>query len=148
MIKKVIALGVVLCVNTAFAADKPRIDFVGDIPTYEVVCPDGVTRAEQCQVDAVTYAGWRTYKIECQQCHGGGGMGSTFAPNLMDRINKVGVDYGRFLYVMENGYTGQMGAMPDLTKNSRVQKNKAAIFAYLKARADGVMPIGRPPKPE
>jgi hypothetical protein len=38
--------------------------------------------------------------------------------------------------------------MPGMKKNSRVQENKDAIFAYLKARADGVIPIGRPPQPE
>lgn len=146
--KRVITLCVFFCANAVFAVDTPRIEFVGDAPTYGVVCPEGATDAKQCQVDALTYTGWRTYKIECQQCHGGGGMGSTFAPNLMDRINNAGVDYGRFLYVIDNGYTGQMGVMPGMMKNSRVQKSKGAIFAYLQARADGMIPIGRPPKPE
>ena len=132
----------------SIAVDQPRLEFEGDPPSYEVTCPEDVTDAKDCTVDSILYTGWRTYKIECQQCHGGGGMGSTFAPNLMDRINKEGVDYGRFLYVMDNGYTGQMGVMPSLKANPRVQKNKAAIYAYLKARANGDMPKGRPPKPQ
>lgn len=148
MHKILITLGIVFGVNAADAVELPKIEFVGDVPSYQVACPEAATDAKQCEVDALTYAGWRTYKIECQQCHGGGGMGSTFAPNLMDRINKSGVDYGRFLYVIDHGYTGQTGAMPSMLKNSRVQKNKQGIFAYLKARADGAIPIGRPPKPE
>ena len=148
MRKTVVTIGMMLCINPAFAIDSPRVEFVGEAPTYQVVCPEAATDAGQCQVDTSTYTGWRTYKIECQQCHGGGAMGSTFAPNLMDRINKSGVDYGRFLYVLDHGYTGHTGVMPSMIKNSRVQKNKDAIFAYLKARADGVIPLGRPPKPE
>ncbi|MBT8447993.1 MAG: cytochrome c, partial [Gammaproteobacteria bacterium] len=115
---------------TAFAAsavNEPRIEIDSEPPAYDVSCPEGAADASACQVDPLTYAGWKTYKIECQQCHGGGGLGSTFAPNLVDRINKEGVDYGRFLYVMDNGYRGQMGMMPSLKSNPRVQKNKDAI---------------------
>ena len=148
MVRIIIPIGLLLGINAAFAVDSPSVEFDGEPPTYQVECPDGATDAGQCQVDALTYTGWRTYKIECQQCHGGGGMGSTFAPNLMDRFNKAGVDYGRFLYVLDHGYTGQTGAMPSMAKNSRVQKAKQALFAYLQARADGVIPLGRPPKPQ
>ncbi|MGR8921147.1 MAG: c-type cytochrome [Gammaproteobacteria bacterium] len=132
----------------ALAVHEPRVEDAGEPPAYGVDCPDDAGDASACTVDQLTYDGWRTYKIECQQCHGGGGMGSTFAPNLMVRFNEAGVDYGRFLHVMDHGYTGQMGVMPALAKNGRVQKNKAALYAYLKARADGVMPNGRPPKPQ
>lgn len=131
----------------ALAVSEPRVDVDEAPPAYAVECPAGAADASACIVDRTTYDGWRTYKIECQQCHGGGGLGSTFAPNLIVRFNEAGVDYGRFLYVMDHGYTGQMGVMPSLAKNPRVQKNKGAIYAYLKARADGAMPNGRPPKP-
>ncbi len=133
---------------TALAVHEPRVEPEGAPPAYAVACPEGAADAGACEVDQLTYDGWKTYKIECQQCHGGGGMGSTFAPNLMTRFNESGVDYGRFLYVMEHGYQGQMGVMPSLAKNPRVQKNKDAVYAYLKARADGAMPNGRPPKPD
>lgn len=132
----------------AFAVGEPRVDDAGEPPAYAVDCPDGAADAKDCAaVDEATYLGWKTYKVECQQCHGGGGLGSTFAPNLLDRINKQGVDFGRFLYVMEHGYKGQMGAMPSMAKNARVQKAKAEVYTYLKARADGAIPNGRPPKP-
>ncbi len=133
---------------TALAVHEPRLEPEGAPPVYAVACPEGAADAGACEVDQFTYDGWKTYKIECQQCHGGGGMGSTFAPNLMTRFNESGVDYGRFLYVMEHGYQGQMGVMPSLAKNPRVQKNKDAVYAYLKARADGAIPNGRPPKPD
>ncbi|MFK8068567.1 MAG: c-type cytochrome [Gammaproteobacteria bacterium] len=131
-----------------FAAHEPRLESEEAQPEYSIECTENARSASACKVDQLTYDGWKTFKIECQQCHGGGAMGSTFAPNLMERMNKEGVDYGRFLYVMDNGYTGKMGVMPSLEKVPRVQKNKAALFSYLKARADGVLPNGRPPKPD
>ena len=142
-------VGIAACVPAvAFAVGEPRIADAAEPPRYAIDCPAGATDAKDCvAVDEATYLGWKTYKIECQQCHGGGGLGSTFAPNLLDRINKQGVDFGRFLYVMEHGYKGQMGAMPSMAKNARVQKAKAEVYTYLKARADGVIPNGRPPKP-
>ena len=133
--------------TAVMAVHEPRIESDEPPPAYDVICPENATDAAACVLDQFTFDGWKAYAVECQQCHGGGGMGTTFAPNLMVRINETGVDYGRFLYVMEHGYNGQMGVMPSLAKNPRVQKNKAAIFAYLKARADGVLPNGRPPKP-
>ena len=147
MHKLLILIAVIGLPFATIAVDQPRLEFEGEPPSYEVSCADNANDAKDCEVDTTLYTGWRTYKIECQQCHGGGGMGSTFAPNLMDRINKEGVDYGRFLYVIDNGYTGQMGVMPALKANPRVQKNKAEIYAYLTARANGDMPKGRPPKP-
>lgn len=146
--KKLIFVLLICPVLNAVAVNTPRVEVEQSEPAYQVDCPAGATDASACTVDPLTYSGWRTYKIECQQCHGGGGLGSTFAPNLLDRLNREGVDFARFLYVMDHGYTGRMGVMPSLIKNSRVQKNKAAIYAYLKARADGRIPIGRPPKPQ
>ena len=106
---------------------EPRIESDEPPPAYDVTCPENATDAAACVLDQFTFDGWKAYAVECQQCHGGGGMGTTFAPDLMVRINETGVDYGRFLYVMEHGYNGQMGVMPSLAKNPRVQKNKAAI---------------------
>lgn len=131
----------------ASAVHEPRTEPEDPPPDYTVECPAEAANASACSVDLTTYDGWKTYKVECQQCHGGGGLGSTFAPNLLVRFNEAGVDYGRFLYVIDHGYTGQMGVMPSLAKNPRVQMHKAALYAYLRARADGRMPIGRPPKP-
>ncbi|MCP5198443.1 MAG: c-type cytochrome [Gammaproteobacteria bacterium] len=142
------ALAAGLAVTPALAVHEPRVEPEHPAPEYAVECPEGTADAGACKVDQLTYDGWKTFKIECQQCHGGGAMGSTFAPNLMVRFNEDGVDYGRFLYVMNHGYTGHTGAMPSMEKNPRVQKNKDALYAYLKARADGRLPNGRPPKPE
>jgi mono/diheme cytochrome c family protein len=116
-----------------------------DSPKYAVDCPAGAVAAEKCTVDKNTYFGWRTYAANCQVCHGGSGMGSTFAPNLMDRL-KTRVDYPRFLTVVSEGYTGQVGAMPAWKTKKDVMSNLDNLYRYLRARTDGKLPPGRPRK--
>jgi len=125
----------------------PKADpaVAGPQPTYDVSCPDGATQAEKCQVGKDTYVGWRSFATHCVQCHGGSALGSTFAPNLAERIN-TRVDWLRFNYVMHNGYTGKVGAMPSFAKNTAVLKDMGAIYGYLRARADNALPPGRPVK--
>jgi mono/diheme cytochrome c family protein len=113
--------------------------------TYDVSCPAGAKQAEKCEVGKETYLGWRSYHTHCFQCHGGSAMGSTFAPNLLDRLNTV-VDYERFKHVLNNGYTGKVGAMPSFAKNSAVLRDTDALYGYLRARAEGAIPAGRPVK--
>lgn len=112
-------------------------------PAYDVTCPAGAAAAEQCQVDKTTYVGWRTFAAQCQVCHGGSALGSTFAPNLLDRFH-AGVDHARFVDVVTNGFRGQVGAMPAWKGNPNVMPHVDAMYAYLKARADGALPPGRP----
>jgi mono/diheme cytochrome c family protein len=128
----------------SLAIHEPRDESAGDPPKYEVNCPKGATDASTCKVDKGTYIGWRTFSTTCQVCHGGSGMGSTFAPNLMERFNKEGVDYPRFKYAVTHGYHGHVGAMPAWDKNPQVMKNLDNLYRYLKARADDTLPEGRP----
>jgi len=114
-------------------------------PGYDVSCPAGASQAEKCQVGKETYIGWRSFHTHCFQCHGGSAMGSTFAPNLMERF-KTRVDYARFKHVLNNGYTGKVGAMPSFAKNTAVLKDTDALYSYLRARTDGALPAGRPVK--
>jgi len=116
-----------------------------ETPKYVADCPAGAVAAEKCKVDKNTYFGWRTYAANCQVCHGGSGMGSTFAPNLMDRL-KTRVDYARFVTVVTEGYTGQVGAMPAWKTKKDVMSNLDNLYQYLRARTDGKLPPGRPQK--
>lgn len=114
-------------------------------PVAKVQCPEGAKAAEACTVDPDTFVGWRSFALNCQVCHGGSALGSTFAPSLLDRLNQR-VDYARFLQVVENGYTGQVGAMPAWHAKSDVMDNRDNLYRYLRARADGRLPPGRPQK--
>lgn len=112
----------------------------GEPVAYQVECDAG---GRNCKVDTDTFIGWRMYNTNCLACHGPDAKGSSMAPNLMDRLN-TRVDYDRFVEVMSNGYTGQMGAMPSFGKNPSVMDRLPSIYQYLKARADGALGEGRP----
>jgi mono/diheme cytochrome c family protein len=130
--------------SESVAAPVPAPALSSDAVTaYEVQCAAGATAAEQCQVDKATYIGWRTFSGQCQVCHGGSALGSSFAPNLLDRFHQ-NVDHARFVDVVTNGFRGQVGAMPGWKGNPNVMPHLDAMYRYLKARADGALPPGRP----
>lgn len=95
-----------------------------------------------CKVDQNTYVGWRTYHSWCAQCHAQDAVGSTFAPSLLRSLQRI--DRQTFDDRVLNGYQGQMGVMPAWKDNPNVTKRLDDIYAYLLARADDVLPPGRP----
>ncbi len=124
-------------------ADAAPVAASGTESNYTVQCAPGAGAAEQCSVDKDTYIGWRTFASQCQVCHGGSALGSTFAPNLLDRFHER-VDHPRFVEVVTNGFRGQVGAMPAWKGNPNVIPHVDQLYRYLKARADGALPPGRP----
>ena len=92
-----------------------------------------------CLTDLETYVGWRTFHATCHACHGQNAVGSSFAPSLLKDIPKE-----RFVDVVMNGYTGQIGVMPAWGENPNVKDFVDELYAYQQARADGVLLPGRP----
>lgn len=110
---------------------------------YTIECKqDEATGRSSCMVDKGTFIGWRTYHGFCHVCHAQDAVGSTFAPSLVDRMQTI--DYETFVDRTGNGYTGQVGVMPPWKDNPNVRKRYKELFAYLKARSDGVLVRGRP----
>ncbi len=111
-----------------------------DEPTYNV--------KEDGTVDWYTYSGFRRYHSECHVCHGPDGLGSTYAPALLDSIKGLG--YGGFLSVVAVGRekisASEVSKMPAFGDNPNVYCYLDDIYAYLLARADNVIPRGRPRK--
>lgn len=122
------------------------------------------------RVDASTYMGWRVFQARCSSCHGGGATGMKNAPNLLPRVAAmspaqfVGVVLKRYKLVMPKGETGPEGSglrdawiaevmsrqqgelsMPEWSGDPAVKPHVLDIYAYLRARADGVLDA-RPPK--
>src|SRR5437868_4391903 len=62
-------------------------------PTFKVASDD--------TVDWYTYSGYRRYHSECHVCHGPDGMGSTYAPALVNSLKTE--DYNDFLGVVASG---------------------------------------------
>lgn len=97
---------------------------------------------EKGTVDWFTFNGYRRYHSECHVCHGPAGMGSSFAPALIESIPRLG--YEGFFNVVVNGRQRDAQVMPAFADNLNVMCFIDDIYAYLVARADGVLDRARP----
>lgn len=112
----------------------------GEEKFYDVDCDQVDDNGDRfCLTDRGTYVGWRTFHSTCHACHGQNAVGSSFAPSLLKAIPKE-----RFVDVVTNGYTGQIGVMPAWGENPNVKDFIDELYAYQQARADGVLRPGRP----
>jgi methanol metabolism-related c-type cytochrome len=103
---------------------------------------------ENGKVDKKTYNGWRRYTESCMRCHGPDGAGSSYAPSLVDAVKTMTQD--QFNDIVVNGRMNVNAAnenvMPPFGTVEDVVTYLDDIWAYLKARADGVLGRGRPPR--
>lgn len=110
---------------------------------YTVVCEtDDEGRRTSCAVDQDTFIGWRTLGSSCAVCHGQEAAGSSFAPNLIRRVTEISEE--RFYEVLAKGIQTAGSAMPGFEDNPNVWPRREGIYGYLKARANGDLPPGRP----
>jgi methanol metabolism-related c-type cytochrome len=109
-------------------------------PTYHI--------ANDGTVDWYTFSGFRRYHSECHVCHGPDGEGSTYAPGLVQSMKTM--TYQEFMLVVASGRevarADKKSVMPALGDNANVMCYIDDIYIYLKARADGALPRGRPAK--
>ena len=122
--------------------DNGRYYTADGIPTFQID-DDGT-------VDWLTYSGFRRYHSECHVCHGPEGLGSSYAPALME--SAVNMDYYDFYYVVSNGRqhvdAANQSVMPAFGDNPNVMCFIDDIYVYLKARGAGYLPRGRPAERE
>lgn len=123
---------------TAVKNDNGRyFDQAGD-PTYKI--------AKNGTVDWPTYSGFRRYHSDCHVCHGPDGEGSSYAPGLKGSVKSM--RYTDFVDVVVNGRknvtTSQENVMPGFANDANVMCYLDDIYVYLRARADEVVPRGRP----
>jgi methanol metabolism-related c-type cytochrome len=99
-------------------------------------------------VDWDTYVGFTRYSAECLRCHGPDGMGSTYAPALMESMKRL--SYSDFYATVAGGKqavsSSQNLVMPAEGENKNVMCFIDAIYSYLRARADDAVGRGRPDK--
>ena len=95
---------------------------------------------QPCKIDLYMTRGFRAFS-QCQVCHGLDANGSSFAPSMVEKLKEI--DYARFVEVVTNGFTGQIGVMPGWKENPNVMKYLDQLYAYLKARSDGVVQAGK-----
>lgn len=100
------------------------------------------------KVDKATFNGWRRYTESCLRCHGPDGAGSSYAPVLLESLKSMSED--EFNEVVVNGRVdvkpGKQSVMPAFGTVEDVVLYLHDIYAYLKARSDGVLGRGRPPR--
>jgi methanol metabolism-related c-type cytochrome len=105
------------------------------------------------KVDYYTFMGFIRYGANCLACHGPDGLGSTYAPSLVNAFQHL--DYGSFLETVAGGKknvsASQQLVMPSLGTDKNVMCYIDGIYVYLRARSDGALGRGRPedhdPKP-
>ncbi len=125
-----------LCASMAMSNDSAR---AAEEKPY--VVKDG-------KVDKATFNGWRRYTESCLRCHGPDGAGSSYAPVLLESLKSMSED--DFNEVVLNGRVNVKPAaqsvMPAFGTVEDVVLYLHDIYAYLKARSDGVLGRGRPPR--
>lgn len=118
--------------------DGKHFDAEGN-PTFKI---------ENGVVDWYTFSGYRRYHADCHVCHGPDGVGSSYAPSLTTSMKNI--DYGTFLSIVAEGRKstsgGKEAVMPAFGDNKNVYCYLDDLYIYLRARAVGAAPRGRPPK--
>lgn len=103
---------------------------------------------EDGTVDWYTFSGFRRFNSDCHVCHGPDGVGSSYAPALADSMKVL--DYPEFLSIVAEGRknlgAGKENVMPGFGENKNVYCYMDDLYIYLRARAVGDLPRGRPAK--
>jgi len=99
------------------------------------------------KVSRLEYEGWRQYSVNCARCHGQDVLPNPVAANLLISLGPGGpIDTEeKFLEVVTKGMPDRgMPAFGTLLTPAQIK----AIYAYVKGRAEGRIPPGRPDRPE
>jgi mono/diheme cytochrome c family protein len=97
-------------------------------------------KPDQAAVDRAILNGYRRYSGTCSHCHGSDGLGSTFAPSLIEQP----LPFEPFAEVVNNGRARGNSVMRGFAGDPNVAPYIADIYAYLQARAAGTVGRGRP----
>lgn len=133
----------------------------------------GTYRVQDGKVDEGTFAGWVLFHTACFICHGRDALGTHVAPPLVNSLNtlsrqefanKVLTRYRLTTGSLEAGTDDQSSvkqlildevrksergkygrvSMPGWQGNPGIEAHLLDLYAYLKARADGVLGPGQP----
>jgi len=150
MLKFAIAAAALVMAGSAYAADPTAVsqddtgkwlDANGD-PTYK--------KNDDGTWDYYTWMGYKRYTANCMPCHGPDGMGSSFAPPLVESLKKL--DYSAFSGIVASGQqnkwnTAGNSIMPAWGTDLNVMCYMDYIYVYLRGRSDGAIDRGEPKKP-
>jgi mono/diheme cytochrome c family protein len=106
-------------------------------PSPRVECDEG---AAVCRADLATYIGWRVFQAQCATCHAADALGSSFAPNLLERTR--GMEQREFFAALDQGYFGPRSTMPPRGRDPNVAPYYEELWSYLIARRSGALTPG------
>ncbi len=98
--------------------------------------------ADTLLASADVYAGWRSFNVNCQSCHGFNAVASEAAPDLRNSVRKGGtISHAQFQEVVRKGRMARgMPAWGALLDAKQIDQ----IYAYLLARSSGALGAGQP----
>jgi mono/diheme cytochrome c family protein len=157
------------CANTITAV--ALIAFSAAASGADPLPPPGTYQIKDGRVDIGTFLGWRVFHSTCFSCHGLDAEGTSIAPNLVQSVRgmtprafatKVLTRYRLVVPAtegespeafrdaiieevlkQERGKRGEI-TMPAWESDLRVKPHVLDLYAYLSARAHGLLPPGRP----
>jgi len=122
---------------------------VASIVALTVGFPEGAMAQERRRGASVSereYDGWRQYSVHCARCHGQDVLGNPVAADLLKSTAPGGpmAEEAAFVQVVREGRPDK--GMPPLEK-SMTSEQMSAVYAYVRGRATGKIPPGRPAPP-
>jgi mono/diheme cytochrome c family protein len=87
-------------------------------------------RSDQPAVDRAILNGYRRHNASCSHCHGPDGVGSTFAPSLIERP----LPLTSFQEIVRDGQASGASAMRGFADDPNLVPHIGDIHAYLQAR--------------
>jgi len=101
--------------------------------------PRAAQAAPAVDLYADVYNGWKWWHVYCYRCHGTDAVGTTNAPSLIDTNEKL--SRAAFIKVVREGVKDKGMAAWDKLLDA---KQMGQLYVYVRARADKVLPPGRP----
>jgi mono/diheme cytochrome c family protein len=112
---------------------------IGMISTAAAVRPAAAAPPDASEMYQSVYSGWKWWHVYCYRCHGQNAVGSTLGPSLIEPNAKMTLP--QFLNKVKNGNPDKgMQAWNKLLDDGQITQ----LYNYVRARADGVLPPGRP----
>ena len=112
---------------------------IGDTPTSAAGQKKPAPAASPDATYKGVYEGWKWWHVYCYRCHGVNAIGGALAPNLISPNQQHSP--AAFLKIVRTGKKDTaMQAWAKLLTNQQISQ----IHLYVRARADKVLPAGRP----
>ncbi len=95
-------------------------------------------------VSQVVYEGWKQFALNCARCHGDFGVGTSFAPALVESVKATGTIPTQEMFIQTVCAGRAEKGMPAWCAMGLDISAMQTIHAYLLERASGKVGLGRP----